>query len=389
MRKIHIINLEKMGGVERLFLQYIHDATATDDIIFCICNKIGPEIACHLRDKKIVFVNRILNKLPMKYPSFLRKYILQFRLWLTNAQAIIVWDLVPCFAGKPARGKVIYYDHGCSWRYPHDKKTLGFFALVDGCISAAKASRRVMELRFDPKFPLQVVINRILAPQHSQRGAKSPLKPLRLGVAARLVGLKGISVALLTVKTLKERGIDATLDIAGKGPAEDKFRQLVRRLDITDRVNFLGFRHDLSDFFHRIHIYLSTPVTEPFGLSCMEALFYGVPVVFPLVDGQPEVVRDGFCGIGVTPEVTPEAHLALTGVDINFPYHVYSPCQDKLVAPRLISHQAAADAVEKIVASESEYQRYRTNAFAHAATHFDYQSFVQEFNNKISGIVNA
>lgn len=25
MRKVHIINLEKMDGVERLFLQYIHD----------------------------------------------------------------------------------------------------------------------------------------------------------------------------------------------------------------------------------------------------------------------------------------------------------------------------------------------------------------------------
>ena len=45
MRKLHIINLEKMGGVERLFLQYIQDVTTNQDCIFCISNQIGPEIA--------------------------------------------------------------------------------------------------------------------------------------------------------------------------------------------------------------------------------------------------------------------------------------------------------------------------------------------------------
>ena len=34
MRKLHIINLEKMGGVERLFLQYIQDVTTNQDCIF-------------------------------------------------------------------------------------------------------------------------------------------------------------------------------------------------------------------------------------------------------------------------------------------------------------------------------------------------------------------
>ncbi|RPH31083.1 glycosyltransferase [Buttiauxella warmboldiae] len=389
MRKIHIINLEKMGGVERLFLQYIHHITASEDEIFCISNQIGPEIACNLINKKVTFVNRMLNNLPVKYPSFLRKYALQSKVWLAKADAIIVWDLVPGFVGKPSRGDVIYYDHGCSWRYPHNVKTLDFFSLLNGCISASHASRRVMELRFDLKCPMQTVINRILPPQNIFYGQKTLNSPLRLGVAARLVGLKGISVALLTLQTLTKRGIDAVLDIAGKGPDEEKFRDLAQRLNITDRVNFLGFQADLSGFFNRIHIYLSTPVTEPFGLSCMEALFYGIPVVFPYIDGQPEVVKDGVCGVGVLPNVTPEEHQALTNVDINFPYKIYSPQQNKLVPPMLMSHEATADAVQKIANNESEYLRYRSNAFEYVSTHFDYKDFVQEFNNKISGIVDA
>lgn len=389
MRKIHIINLEKMGGVERLFLQYIHDITASDDEIFCISNQMGPEIARHLTDKKVTFVNRILNNLPLKYPSFLRKYALQSKVWLAKANAIIVWDLVPGFVGKPSRSNVIYYDHGCSWRYPHNIKTLNFFSLLDGCISAAHASRRVMELRFALKCPMETVINRILPPKNVFHGEKPLSSPLRLGVAARLVGLKGISVALLTLKTLTDRGINAVLDIAGKGPDEENFRNLTDQLGITERVNFLGFQDDLCDFFNSIHIYLSTPVTEPFGLSCMEALFYGVPVVFPKIDGQPEVVKDNFCGIGVVPDVTPEAHQALTNVDVNFPYNVYSPLQDRLVPPMLMSQEATADAIQHIIQNESEYQRYRKNAFKYVTAHFEYKNFVSEFNATISGIVDA
>jgi hypothetical protein len=90
MRKLHIINLEKMGGVERLFLQYIQDVTTNQDCIFCISNQIGPEIAQHLTGRKVTFVNRILNNYPIKFPPFLRKYALQTKTWLANPEAIIV-----------------------------------------------------------------------------------------------------------------------------------------------------------------------------------------------------------------------------------------------------------------------------------------------------------
>ena len=36
MKKLHIINLGKMGGVERLFLQYINDTTDGSNQVLCI-----------------------------------------------------------------------------------------------------------------------------------------------------------------------------------------------------------------------------------------------------------------------------------------------------------------------------------------------------------------
>ena len=387
MRKIHVINLEKMGGVERLFLQYIHDASSEQDRIFCISNKIGPEIAQHLQGRNVTFVNRIINGYPLKFPPFLRKFALQIKTWLANSEAIIVWDLVPVFAAKPSRGKVIYYDHGCSWRYPHNKKTLDFFASLQGYISASHASQRVMALRFHLPCPSRVLINRIAPPANIFTGDKPLSSPLRLGVAARLVGLKGISVALLTVKNLLDRGMNVTLDIAGKGPDEEQFQALAAQLGISEQVNFLGFQNDLSHFFNHIHIYLSTPVTEPFGLSCLESLFYGVPVIYPLIDGQPEVVKNGYCGIGITPEVTPEEHFARCGINVNFPHDVYFPEQDALLPPLLVSPEKCAEAVLKIV--NGDYELFRQNAFEHVKTHFDSTTFVSDFNSTVSELVDA
>jgi hypothetical protein len=182
-----VINLERWGR-RRLFLQYIHDITAGQDRIFASAT-ILVEIAQHLKGRHITFVNRIINGCPVKFPPFLRKYALQTRTWLANADVIIVWDLVPVFAARPSRGKVIYYDHGCSWRYPHNKKTSGFFASLSGYISASYASQRVMTLRFNLPCPSRVLTNRITPPDNIFTGDKPPL-PLRLGVAARLVGLK-------------------------------------------------------------------------------------------------------------------------------------------------------------------------------------------------------
>ncbi|MGP4132408.1 glycosyltransferase [Pantoea tagorei] len=117
----------------------------------------------------------------------------------------------------------------------------------------------------------------------------------------------------------------------------------------------------MRPFFNRIDIYMSTPVTEPFGLSCMESLYFGVPVIYPLVDGQPEVIKNGVCGIGLTPSVSIEEHEKLTGIRVDFPYDVYDPVRHIMTRPLLLSPVACADAVETL-SHQQTYQRFSEEA---------------------------
>ncbi len=378
MKKLHIINLEKMGGVERLFLQYIHDDSENLNEILCINSQVGSEIEQKLAGKKITYANRILNAFSTRYPQFLRKFVLKRKIEKANADVIIVWDLVPVLAAKPARGKLVYYDHGCSWRYPKNRKTLGFFAMLDGVISASRASKRVMELRFNLPLPIDVLPNRIQIPSGIIYGPKVLPETLRIGTASRLVTLKGISVSLLMMQELIRRGHKVHLEVAGKGPDRELFEALTDRLQLREHVTFTGFQENIAGFFNRTDVYMSTPVTEPFGLSCVESLYYGVPVIFPLVDGQPEAVKDQECGIGLAPKINIDEHERLTGVHVEFPHEVYDPIQDKLVAPKLLSHLDCANAVELLL-QNGNYQRMRENAHKLTTEGLDYATFKAQF----------
>ncbi len=383
MKKLHIINLGKMGGVERLFLQYINDTADGSNDVICVSSEVGEEISKQISHQKITFANRLFSALPLRCPQFLRKYWLKRKIEKANADVIIVWDLIPGLSAKPKRGKLIYYDHGCSWRYAKNHKTLGFFGMLDGCISASYASKRVMELRFNLPIIPQVVINRIQTPMDINPQPKSLGQPIRIGSASRLVTLKGISVTLLMMKELLQRGHNVTLEIAGKGPDKEKFEQLVNKLQINDHVIFSGFQDNVANFFNRIDVYMSTPITEPFGLSCMESLYYGVPVIFPQVDGQPEAIKDGYCGIGLIPNVTIEQHEHLSGIKVDFPHDVYNPITDSLVRPQLLSHTDCADAFEKLIVPDV-YQNMSQNARNYPLENFNYALFKKEFDNVLN-----
>lgn len=73
------------------------------------------------------------------------------------------------------------------------------------------------------------------------------------------------------------------------------------RLGIADRVHFLGQRSDVFRLLHAADIHCQ-PNTEPepFGITFIEALYAGLPVVATAVGGALEIVDDT-CGVLVPP----------------------------------------------------------------------------------------
>jgi len=96
--------------------------------------------------------------------------------------------------------------------------------------------------------------------------------------------------------------IPAVLVMVGDGPDRVHAEAEARLLGVTERVFFLGKIEAVAPLLAGADLFLLPSASESFGLSALEALASGVPVVGSAAGGLPEVVRDGetgvLCGIG-------------------------------------------------------------------------------------------
>jgi N-acetyl-alpha-D-glucosaminyl L-malate synthase BshA len=86
------------------------------------------------------------------------------------------------------------------------------------------------------------------------------------------------------------------LVMVGDGPDRPAAEEEARRLDVAAHVRFLGKIDTVAPLFAAADVYVFPSESESFGLSALEALASGVPVVAARVGGVPEVVRDGVTG---------------------------------------------------------------------------------------------
>ncbi|MBN2288349.1 MAG: N-acetyl-alpha-D-glucosaminyl L-malate synthase BshA [Candidatus Glassbacteria bacterium] len=88
----------------------------------------------------------------------------------------------------------------------------------------------------------------------------------------------------------------AQLVLVGDGPERAPAYSLAEELGVADRCIFLGAQESIDCLLNCADLLLQPSATESFGLSVLEALSTGVPVVATRCGGPEEVVLQGECG---------------------------------------------------------------------------------------------
>jgi N-acetyl-alpha-D-glucosaminyl L-malate synthase BshA len=91
--------------------------------------------------------------------------------------------------------------------------------------------------------------------------------------------------------------VPSVLVMVGDGPDRVHAEAEARELGVQDHVFFLGKIDTVAPLLAAAHLFLLPSQSESFGLSALEALASGVPVVGTAAGGLPEVVRDGETGV--------------------------------------------------------------------------------------------
>jgi glycosyltransferase involved in cell wall biosynthesis len=141
-----------------------------------------------------------------------------------------------------------------------------------------------------------VVYNTVAGPARLVPARAHLVGALRVGYVGRLSARKGPDVAVRAMGRLRDQGVDARLDLVGAVfPGyewyHDELIELIRTLDVGDRVQLHGFHADPWPFTEQADVVVVPSVGEEgFGNTAVEALLAGRPLVVSAMSGLTEAV---------------------------------------------------------------------------------------------------
>ena len=98
------------------------------------------------------------------------------------------------------------------------------------------------------------------------------------------------------VQKLKKTFPLIKVGIAGKGPDQMKIEMEIKKLDLADNVELLGYIKDAGEFYRSGRIFVLTSSTEGLPRSVIEAMACGVPCVASNVGDVSDIVIDKYNG---------------------------------------------------------------------------------------------
>ena len=107
--------------------------------------------------------------------------------------------------------------------------------------------------------------------------------------------IKRIEDVVKIFKKLNEV-VPSKLLLVGDGPERPVIEELSRALNLMDEIRFVGKQQDMEEIFAIADLFLLPSEYESFGLSALEAMAAGAPVVATNVGGIPEIITQGVNG---------------------------------------------------------------------------------------------
>lgn len=171
--------------------------------------------------------------------------------------------------------------------------------------------------------------------------------------------------AIEVFKRLCEKYDDLMLFIVGSGDRDKETRELVKKLNLTDKVIFFGKQSDTRPFYKLAYVELICSLVEGLTLTTYEGLSMKTPVVTANIGGQAELV-DNSCGRVVD--------------NIQSPNDLYLECYEEEEILRYVK------ALEEIL-TEKDYEKMKSNCRNKVLNGFTINNMIQKLDNDFENMI--
>lgn len=273
------------GGAEVLVVDLLNEISSQHNVsLVVINNRWNKDLLAKLKNTVRVYH---LNRTPGSRNIF---PLVKLNMLLLTLQP----DIVHCH--DPQVAKLIKVRCGQLLNTVHDVGIpVSTYHLYDALVAISETVHKDVKSRLD--VPIKRIYNGIPVDLFIKRENYSlaPNESLKLIQISRLVHhKKGQDVLLQALSIVKSRyGFNNfSLDLVGSGDSKDYLSSLVAEYDLETNVKFLGERTREWVFANlgKYHLLIQPSMYEGFGLTIVEALAAGIPVLASNIDGPAEII---------------------------------------------------------------------------------------------------
>lgn len=290
MRVLHVISSLEIGGAQRLLSDLLPIQKKLGmDVSLLVLKWEDNTFTEKLKDARVPILS--LNAKSFRNPILaltVRRFIKEYDV----VHAHLVHALYICsIAARGLKTKLVYTEHstlnnrrGKSFFRPIEKFIYGRY---DKLISISQQTQDALQDWLQSTSDRFVVINNGVDTK-AFASIRRVVIPKSLIMVSRFVASKDQDTVIRAMRKLDE---DITLRLVGDGENLEHCRQVAKECGVEARVYFLGERADVADLIAESYIGIQSSNWEGFGLTAVELMACGKPVIATDVDGLKQVVE--------------------------------------------------------------------------------------------------
>lgn len=179
-----------------------------------------------------------------------------------------------------------------AWVYDIERYAM---SKADVVIVGSEYTRGIIESNYGLSGKkIQVVHNALTPSDAIQRRSIGTDKNFKILFAGRIDGNKGIEYFVNIARAVLQKAKDVEFVVVGRGKGEVSFEDINGFKEISSHFSYLGFvdREELFGLYQSCDVLCMPSISEPFGLTAIEAAHAGLPVILSSKTGAAEILSD-------------------------------------------------------------------------------------------------